>query len=186
MTMRPARVRCSGRGRSGARRRIEWRWLLGLALLSVAIGCGHTAGLRPLPVEVTENPSHWLEVDSLQPTLRWEAFPRPEDLKADKAGRLATVRKPTYELRIWRAEDYFPAELVYARSGLAEPVHTVETVLAPNTRYLWTIRARFELNGEPRVTEWGAWGDGRGTTIPLYPLYSRVHYSYYEFRTPQR
>jgi len=181
--MRSARIRCSGRGQSSARRRIDWRWLLGLALLSVASGCADlppAAGLRPLPL-LTSFSTIPREVDSLQPTLRWEAFPRTEDLKVDKAGRLAAVRNPTYELRIWRAEHDFPAELVYARSGLTEPVHTVETPFAPDTLYLWTIRARFELNGEPRVTEWatlsGPWY-GRRTEIP--------HRDYYRFTTPRR
>jgi hypothetical protein len=102
------------------------------------------------------------------------------------------VRNPTYELKIWRAEDYIPAEeeyvpawfvyafhaeLVYARSGLTEPVHTVETPFAPDTLYLWTIRARFELNGEPRVTEWGG---RRFPSAKIPPL------GYYMFKTPRQ
>ena len=175
--MRSAQIRCGDRGQSGARRSIAWRWLLGLALLCVASGCGPypAAGLRPLPLlmygEVIRH------VDSLQPTFRWEAFPRPEDLKVDKAGRLATARNPTYDLRIWRAEGRFPAELVYARSGLTEPVHTVENPFAPDTLYLWTIRARFELIGEPRVMEWGVLTHGHDVAeIP--------HPGYYMFKTP--
>ncbi len=113
--------------------------LLWLALLSLAGGCATpapAAGLRPLPLYMASGWTHdpgTREVDSRQPTLRWEAFPRPEDLKADREGRLGNVRSVTYELRIWRAEGGFPAELVYARTGLTEPVHTVETPLAPDT-----------------------------------------------------
>jgi hypothetical protein len=120
-------------------------------------------------------------VDSLQPTFRWETFPRPEDLKVDKAGRLAVARNPTYELRIWRAEGLFPAELVYARNGLTEPVHTVETPFVPDTLYLWTIRARFELNGEPRVMEWGV------LTLTTADLETAVipPPGYYMFKTPR-
>lgn len=193
--MRSARIRCGDRGQSGARRSIAWRWLLGLALLCVASGCAPrvvpAVGLRPLPLLTYGEPiiSH---VDSLQPTFRWEAFLRPEDLKVDKAGWLALARNPTYELKILRAEDYipaeedyvpawlvlaFPAELVYARSGLTEPVHTVEIPFAPDTLYLWTIRARFELNGEPRVTEWGS--RRIFTTVVIPPL------GYYMFKTPR-
>jgi hypothetical protein len=123
------------------------------------------------------------EPGSLQPTLRWEAFLRAEDLKADKAGRLATVRDPTYEVRIWRADGDFPAEQVYERSGLGEPVHAIETPLAPGTLYLWTIRARFALDGAPRVTEWGVLlgprrPDRRTTELPRR--------GYYRFETPKQ
>lgn len=192
--MRSARIRCGDRGQSGARRSIAWRWLLGLALLCVASGCAPfpAAGLRPLPL-LTPGDSIISHVDSLQPTFRWEAFPRPEDLKVDKAGRLALARNPTYELRIWRAEDLFPAELVYARSGLTEPVHTVETPFAPDTLYLWTIRARFELNGEPRVMEWGVLTTDRvmdplwGSLNPAYIETAKVPPNgYYMFKTPSR
>lgn len=171
--------------------RIKWQWLLGLVLLFAAGGCGfHAVGLHPLSIRTVGCEETWCMglTDSLQPTLRWEAFPRLGDLKADKAGRLATVRNPAYELRIWRAEGYFPAELVYTRTGLTEPVHTVETVLASDTLYLWTIRARFELSGESRVTEWGHWeNDGRAVYLH-YPVVSRQHLpsGYPWFRTPPR
>jgi hypothetical protein len=175
----------------------DWRCLL-VSILTFAGGCAAAkpcpaVGLRPLPLLVADYYS-WKsapcsygaftrEADSLQPTLRWEPFPRPEDLTVDKAGRLVTVRNPTYELRIWRAADDFPAELVYVRNGLSEPIHTVETPLAPEILYLWTIRARFALDGEPRVTEWGVpllgeGSDARGTEIPTR--------WYYRFKTPKR
>lgn len=194
MMVRSAHVRCNGRGQSGTRPRFGWQWLLWLALLCVASGCSpaagllflpssSSAGLRPVSIRAVECEELWCMdlTDSLQPTLRWEAFPRPEDLEADKAGRLATVRNPTYELRIWQVKDGRPPELVYARSGLPEPVHTVETVLTPDTDYLWTIRARFQINGEPRVTEWGGW---KG----LREREAEIHYPprFYRFTTPRR
>ncbi len=182
-TMRPARIQWSGQGQSGVRRSIARRWLVLLALLCLASGCAQlpAVGLRPLPYD-RYNPARY-SVDSLRPTLRWESFPRPEDLEADKAGRLAAVRNQTYELRIWRAEGDFPSELVYARSGLTEPVHTVETPLAPDTDYQWTIRARFELNGEPRVTEWAVFG--LAPEVAVIPL-QQGSIMYYWFRTPSR
>ncbi len=42
-------------------------------------------------------------VDSLQPTLRWEAFPRPEDREADREGLLSRISDVTYDLKIWKA-----------------------------------------------------------------------------------
>jgi hypothetical protein len=95
-------------------------------------------------------------VDSLQPTLRWEAFPRPEDLKGEKAALLARVREVTYDLRIWREREGAP--LVYERRGLAAPSHKLETPLAPAATYLWSVRARFTLDGQPQFTGWSYTG----------------------------
>jgi hypothetical protein len=53
-----------------------------------------------------------------------------------------------------------PAGIVYRRDGLASPTHTLETALSPGTRYFWTVRARFELDGRERVTEWGTINNG--------------------------
>jgi hypothetical protein len=120
------------------------------------------------------------QVDSLRPTLRWEAFPRPEDLTADTEGRLASARSVTYELRIWRAEGGFPGELVYVRADLTEPAHTLDTPLGPDTLYLWTVRARFDLDGQPRVTLWAVLirtrSDAREAVLPPS--------DYYQLRTP--
>lgn len=90
-------------------------------------------------------------VTSRQPTLRWQAF---------VAARNATEREPgvsgiTYELKIWVAAHDAPGNLVYAREGLSEPSHTVQEPLSTATTYFWSIRARFLLNGAPRVTDWG-------------------------------
>jgi len=128
---------------------------LWLALLSLLGGCAWpAAGLRPLPL-LMRGGRLTREVDVRQPTLRWEASPRPEDLKADKEGRLANARSVTYELRIWRAENDFPAEPVYVRTRRTEPIHTVEKELAPNTLYFWTIRG-------PLLLQWRAAGDPVG------------------------
>jgi hypothetical protein len=66
-----------------------------------------------------------VEVDSLQPTLRWESFPRPQDRDADKEGELGRIRNVTYDLKIWRTQlpdwSAYPVEVVYARQGLPEP-----------------------------------------------------------------
>lgn len=83
-----------------------------------------------------------------RPTLRWEAF-EPAGPDADR------VRNVTYEIRIARAEDGLPEKEVYRREGLTEPQHTVRGGIAPGHDYFWTVRARFEVDGQPRVTEWG-------------------------------
>lgn len=103
-------------------------------------------------------------VDELQPTLRWEAFPRQADRpgKAEEARHFANV---SYEVSVFRAiftkDDFYYAgghyvagPRVYARKGLTEPWHRIEEPLRPCARYAWTVRARFELDGQTRVTEW--------------------------------
>jgi len=162
------------------------RWLV-CALLCFCTACAQSpppvSGLRPA------YPEPWgPKVDSLLPTLRWEPFPRPADLKADTDGWVARVRSVTYDLRIWRTVKaghpfMYPGDLIYSRDGVPEPLHTVETPLAQDTSYLWSIRPRFELDGEVRVTEWSMlkfpneWGFApRAPRVP--PL------AYYRFRTP--
>lgn len=114
-------------------------------------------------------------VGSLRPTLEWEAFPRDEDTKNEDAGTLSRIRDVRYDVRVRRAEH--PVDLVYARDGLPEPRHTLETSLAPDTRYRWRVRARFELDGRTRVTPWSeVQGWRRTPTVPTP--------SGFGFRTP--
>jgi hypothetical protein len=56
----------------------------------------------------------------------------------------------------WRHEcrDTDPGELVYIKQGLVIPEHTLDTPLQPNSRYFWTVRAHFTLDGTRRATEW--------------------------------
>lgn len=117
------------------------------------------------------------EVDLLQPTVRWESFPRPKDLRNDKSGLVVRIQNVIYDLKIWRAEDYYAGKIAYKREGLPEPFHKIEEPLEPSTKYRWTIRARFEVDGRTRVTEWGAaLARGRSPVIP--------NRFYYHFNTP--
>jgi hypothetical protein len=96
----------------------------------------------------------WTTVSGLQPTLRWQCFPRESDVQAAPAemGRVKNVR---YDLLIAREQELAPAEIVYRRDGLPSPEHHLAMPLAPDTGYFWTVRARFELDGRERITEWG-------------------------------
>jgi len=152
-----------------------------LTLLATCACATPGTGLRPLyvsaksgssqPTDITSY-SHWWFgwAQSLQPTLRWEAFPRPSEDTRDQ-GQIANV---TCDLRIWRASPVQaenripPVELVYAREGLAAAEHTVAQPLAPGT-YVWSVRARFELSGAPRVTEWGGLKEKSRLPIELSP-----------------
>jgi hypothetical protein len=126
------------------------------------------------------------KVDSLQPTFKWEAFPREKDLKSDSAGIFTRVSEITYDLKIWKGHNGYPEELVYGRKGVFAPEriieitekkvaedtvpgqleqapivrkeriaeHTIETLLEPATEYFWSVRARFKLDGQTRITKW--------------------------------
>lgn len=161
-------------------------WLpgvLGLALLLA--GCRFSPpviGLRPIyPPAVY--PSYgdallasdgeigllFVKINSLQPTMKWQTFPTDADRKADQHGKLSHIGPVSYDLRIWRVnESGSPAEIVYEREGLPASSHQLTTRLRPATRYCWTVRARFDLDGQPRVTLWGfskwPWNPGDATS----------------------
>ncbi len=161
-------------------------WLLftlgSVALLGMSLaGCTLSAKVHGLEPEYP--PARWhiwamrpafMDVDSLQPTLRWEAFPRPFDREHDDLGILPRTSHISYDLKIWEAEDDYPGVFIssgrgiatwiagntspgkpiYARVALPLPSHGVEIPLKPSTKYFWTVRARFLVDGHPRVTEW--------------------------------
>ena len=96
----------------------------------------------------------WPVLDSPQPTLRWEPFPRPGDIAVDTCHVLAQITRVSYDLRIWRNIDGYPVELVYTRDALPSTVHRIERSLQTGQAYFWSIRARFALADQTRVTEW--------------------------------
>jgi hypothetical protein len=111
----------------------------------------------PVPSEPAPQFEHFLlgadhavpvPVDALAPRLAWRPY---VPAKAAKEG--PAVR---YDLRIWNAARRGPAAPVYERFGLESPEHRVEEPLAPGTTYYWSVRARFERDGQPRATRWSA------------------------------
>jgi hypothetical protein len=69
----------------------------------------------------------------------------------------------TYDLRIWDESVYVrngvPWErwrnrVVYGRTDLEAPQHTLEVPLTPGKRYYWAVRARFVVDGRPMATRW--------------------------------
>jgi hypothetical protein len=119
----------------------------------------YVASPKPSPLRLVAPTSELLRkrVASLQPTFEWEAFPGPDDREWIGDGSVENI---TYELRITRAgETRHPVALEHRGvSGLA---YTPETPLEPNTAYDWSVRARYEFQGEKRVTPWSASGKFR-------------------------
>jgi len=164
--------------RSGKTRRAVL--LIACAALA-ACSSGPLPGLQPEYPEVKRSMSEplgeFVTVDSLRPTLRWRGFPGPEHRKKDKAHALDRVREVRYELRVWHTERGYSGALVYERNDLREPQHALEEALEPSTDYLWTVRARFELDGAIYVTEWSLTSTHLRNYIVPNP-------SCFRFRTP--
>ena len=150
-------------------------WLL---LVVFSAGCGiAVVGLHPayppLEKKIFATYPNFVEVDSLQPTFYWQPFPRPEDSLDSK------VQNVTYEFRIWTMTPGESGKVRYARSGLKSPYHKLEEPLEPSSKYFWSIRAHFLIDGHSRVTEWGLAG------IPLRDE-AVPNQSCFRFKTPAR
>jgi hypothetical protein len=110
--------------------------------------------LHPRSLEVRQDLLLYPVVESLRPTLRWEPLPRPRDETPANRGVIARLSDVTYDLKVWEASHGYPERLVYDRGGLRAPEHRLEQDLDPDSRYFWTFRARYRLDGEPRATRW--------------------------------
>lgn len=106
---------------------------------------------------------HGYRVDTLQPTLRWTAFPRDIDRRELAPAVLQKISDVTYDLRIWDESvelrnsvwtERWRDRLVYERTGLTSPQHTLEVPLARDSRYYWSMRARFVVDGRSMTTHW--------------------------------
>lgn len=99
----------------------------------------------------------FVEVDSVQPTLKWERFPREYDL-IDVDGKSHEIDDVRYELRVFDSTKqdviFVPSQQVYYVRDIQRPYHKIENALHDCSRYFWTVRARFRLDGRLRVTEW--------------------------------
>jgi hypothetical protein len=152
--------------------------LLWLLLVVFSAGCGiAVVGLHPRYPRLEKKTfaiyPEFVEVDSLQPSFHWQAFPKSEDSLACK------VREVTYELRIWRMTPGESGKVVYARRDLKSPYHKLEEPLEPASKYFWSVRARFLIEGHRRVTEWGLAGIPlRNEAVP--------NQSCFRFQTPAR
>lgn len=166
--------------------------LIFLVLIMIA-GCTMKAPVYGLRPEYPENrfggpygPDAasvvFVKVDSLHPTFRWESFPRSHDVKEDKQGMLSRIKDVTYDLKIWRYVNE-SLTLIYSRQGLPENNHKIENPLETCSKYLWTVRARFRIDDQTRVTEWGVsklpWRAPSPQSLPYVP-----NPNLYRFKTP--
>lgn len=87
-------------------------------------------------------------IDTVQPVFEWEAFQGAVD-------PLTGIPRPvSYDLKIWKADEGYLGDVVYDREGLASCRHRIEIRLEPSTRYFWSVRARFKIDGRAKATDW--------------------------------
>jgi predicted Fe-Mo cluster-binding NifX family protein len=132
-------------------------------------------------------------VNTLQPTLRWEAFPTAEDIRVDRKGIVNRISNVTYDLRVWLKNGKAGGELIYEKKGLKDNNHKMECSLKSATNYLWTVRARFRLDDQNKATRWATFpglfgidpvtGQIRGYGKALFAGSIPVVRSYYPFMT---
>jgi hypothetical protein len=124
----------------------------------IIAGCGKPSivGLHPEAPPATRKgmslQTDFVEVDTLTPTFRWQPLAIRIDSPADQEP--ARIENITYEIRIWRTVSSDAGKLVYQRSRLTATEHHVEQALDYVTRYLWSVRAHFAIDGKNRTTEW--------------------------------
>jgi len=58
-----------------------------------------------------------VSVDTLQPTLKWEAFPRYTDREEGPKGLADKIADVTYDLKVWKGQNGRPSQLIYERTG---------------------------------------------------------------------
>jgi hypothetical protein len=141
----------------------RWLAILSVCLWAVIVsGCGKPAvvGLHPDHPPVTRKGvsllTNFVEVDTLTPTFRWQPLTIRVDPSSDQEP--ARIENITYEIRIWRTVSSGSGKLAYMREQLTATDHRLEQPLDPGTRYYWSVRAHFEIDGQTRTTEWALAG----------------------------
>jgi hypothetical protein len=133
---------------------------VGLLLYDFPPGEGHPArddhativfGIEP---DAPAAGRKWRRVESVQPELRWEGFPRAADQVAAPQD-MARVRDVSYDIVIAEALGAHVGAVVYRRERIAQNAHRLESPLLARRNYYWSVRARFTLDGNEHVTEWG-------------------------------
>lgn len=167
--------------------RISNRLLLAndLDVLSDSTKCPSYIGLALASPPPEFNPLGGLtftSVDSLNPVLSWDAFPRQIDLENNpEIG--STVKDVIYDLEVSQVEKKTNrTKLAYSRQGLKETSHKIEEALSPGQEYIWAVRPRFNLLGSERSLSWSkVTYDTDACGIFASPAYDYT----YRFETPK-
>lgn len=114
-------------------------------------------------------------LDTLQPTLAWQAAPEAAEGSVPIG----------YDLAIWEAvgygvalgpTQYLPGKRVVYQQGLSEPQFSLTEPLKPKTRYLWSVR----LRRDQEVSTWSS----AGHDLYLVFAWSQGSGEWFKFETP--
>jgi len=154
------------------------------ALLLMLTACGTPrAGLQaeypPAQRSTFSLFADFAQVETLTPTLRWQTIGQVLMEKNERKLTLSELTDITFELRIWETATDYSGNLVYSRTGIKTPYHTLEEPLYPNSKFLWSVRAHFTTEGKKRISEWGM----TGFLLQEEPV---PNPSCFRFKTPQQ
>ena len=129
----------------------------------------------------------FIKVDSVQPTFRWEPFPRNIDKESAMVESLGRISEVRFDLKVLKVKEDLSVALIYSRYGLTDVSHKIEQQLEPATRYFWTVRARFKSDGISHATKWSYSRLALGGSLAHDPcnLYCIPVQNYYRFVTPR-
>ena len=124
-----------------------------------------------------------VNVGSTTPLLAWEKLPSTVHAELFE-GASPRARNIRYDVQVFDAGPFLPDTIAAPRvpqdtiaarrvvrrhADLTVPEVRVEETLTPCTYYFWTVRARFELDGRQRSTEWsGAYHALHGDDDPRW------------------
>jgi len=110
------------------------------------------------------------EVADHQPLLRWSAVPHRSKGQVDDWGTVAIAPGSLrYDVRVYGRD----GEVARA-DGLDRPQFRVPEPLPGCAGYFWTFRARFELEGRLRVTDWSGVYNGWEPWNSRYPRFPGI------------
>jgi len=121
------------------------------------------------------------QVDSLQPTFRWELS--KESPRHDTIYDLV-IHEAALDRGYRKSPSWVSKRLVYRRDGLKETEHRVEIALEPSKHYIWSVR----YHQGAKVSGWSACN---GLLVSLIPIpgaagAQNIKGLPFVFRTPRR
>lgn len=107
-------------------------------------------------------------IETAQPEFSWT--PLEDLLSAPGQPELTSLLSHlTYEFRLYTAAEIglglIPGQLLLERTDLTQPKLQLPSPLESCHTYFWTVRARFRLDGFPRITEWMSMHNASGGIV---------------------
>jgi hypothetical protein len=144
------------------------------AVLLIPSACTTYSGLKPLYPDVGHPHYHVIQVQDLEPVLKWQASSNPNAM---------------YDLIVYEGPEWSSDSLplpwqqdmkinkVYFRKMLKNQEHKIEEPLKPGLVYFWSIRAIENEN----IGEWSKYSYRLFTVITYYSETDQL----FRFRTPR-